>query len=69
MRPRPRARARQGLRSRPEGSGEAESASEAKGVGRDGACARGQRGQVFLLLFFAAFYPLNLGILFYGTKQ
>jgi hypothetical protein len=64
LRSSPRARARRSLRSRPRGSGEAESASEAKGVGRDGACARGLRGQAFLLLLFAAFYSLNLGIYF-----
>ena len=40
-----------------QGSGETESASKARGVG------------VFLLLYFAAFCPFNLGILFYGTQQ
>ena len=64
-----------------QGSGETESVLEAWGVGRDGACARGQggrarrslrprpKGRAFALLFFAAFYPPNLGIPSYGTQQ
>jgi len=52
-----RSRARRSLRPRPKGSGEIESAPEAK------------RGRAFFFLFFAAFYPPNLGILFYGTQH
>ena len=70
LRPRSRSRARRNLRPRPslEGSGETEPASEARGVGRDGAyLSRG--GRTFVLLPFVFFYPLNLGILFYGTQH
>jgi len=69
LRPRPGTRARRSPCLRPKGSGEAESAPEAKGVGRDGVRTRGQRGRAFLLLLFVAFYPLSLGILFYGTQH